>query len=446
MIEDNLKPSILIVDDEISIREAFYLILQDKYNLDSASSGEAAVKKIVDKKADLVFLDIRMPGIDGIETLKKIKAIDEEVEVVMVTAVNDVQKAGEAIKIGAYDYILKPFDVEEILDITKKLAGKKLLKLETKSIRENAKSNVEYPEMSGFSDYIKNLLQKIDDFSQTDACVLLIGEIGTEKDTLALQIHNKSNRKEHPFRQICVSEYSDMDINEKLFGEGKGASLHFLEKDSGLIEEANGGTLLINNIDSASLEFQQTLLDMIKTKEAKRIGSDSVTEINIRFMVSSTKDIKMLVDENKFNKELYDIISACVATIVPLRERKEDISSIIASIIETKKNTAIKIDPLALGLLEQYPWPGNTKEIKNLIKRFALTCKSEMITVQDLPIDFIINSRTISLSELSQSFEKQFISSIIKRYNIDLQKASVVLNIKKSLLLSKIDELNIGVN
>lgn len=438
------RPSILIVDDESSIRDAFYLILQDYYSLDNAASGEAAVKKIVDKKVDLVFLDIRMPGIDGIETLKKIKSIDDTIEVVMVTAVNDVQKAGEAIKIGANDYILKPFDVEEILYLTKKLAGKKQLKQETRSIRDRAKSNIDHPEMSGYSDYIQSLTEKIEQLSIEDGTIMFVGETGTEKDSIALQIHTKSTRRQSPFNQVNLFNWSGFEMIEHLFGEGKGSNLNFLDKESGVIEETLGGTLLINNIDIATKQLQDMLLDVIRNKRMKRLGSTQDIPVDIRFMASSTKDLNMLVEDNKFSKELFELLSGTIINILPLRKRKEDIPSIINSYAESSNSKGtIKFSQDAVNVLAQYKWPGNTKELKNLIRRIILTKDPLVVNAADLPFDILITIedlfsfneiRDLSYEKLSGIFEKEFVSTVIKRTNNDFNKASTIMQVSRHYL------------
>ncbi len=441
--------SILVVDDELSIRESFDLVLQDSYKIFIAASGEAALKRIVDSKIDLVFLDIRMPGIDGIETLKRIKEIDESVEVVMVTAINDVQKAGEAIKLGANNYIVKPFDVEQIQAMAKSLAGKKQLKMQTKNMRDDAKQKASPPELSGYSKSARKARDIISELSQDDSTVVISGENGTEKYCAAAQIHALSPRKLFPFKIFNASELmNEKTVMAKLFGEEKGSFTYALEKGIGLAEEASGGTLFINNIEKTPVAIQKLISSMINSKEICRLGGTIKVPVDTRVILGTSEDKKELIE--------LDMTDMSLLVLEPLRLRMEDVLAISAALIESFNERHGKnireIGPDAKKIMMNYDWPGNTVELKNIIEKAVLCCDSDIIKTKDLPMYVLIKtpgffsldeSKEFASEEMSTRFEKQFIPHILKRADYDLARASQILGMNRHILSSKIDTLGI---
>lgn len=454
----DLKPSILIVDDETSIRESFSLILQDEYNVLTASSGEAGLKKIVDTKIDLVFLDIRMPGMDGMETLRLIKSIDDAIEVVMVTAVNDVQKAAESVHYGANNYIVKPFDVAQIMAIAKALVGKKYLKQETNLMVKDAIKQPALPVMSGHSKVISGLLEQLDAVAKKDSPVILVGENGTEKPSIAVQIHAKSGRKPYPLKQIEIpSGVKESLLYKELFGEGKGSFIYELGKGIGLIEKASGGTVLINGIENIPAAVQEKLVEAIEKKQIKRQGSLENFSVNVRFILSTTKDPGTLAENGVIDQRLLDLAGNSVVNIPPLRTRKEDIPMITAALLEkynSKYDKNIKeISPDSLEVLSNYDWPGNYHELKNLIKRLVSSETAESVKASSLPFDILANSsavsyieegRLVSNEELSSQFEKEFILQVLKKFSFDVKNSSRVLNISPAILSAKIENIQIA--
>ncbi len=449
------RQTILVVDDETSIRDSFSLILQDDYDLLTAASGEAALKKLVDNKVDLIFLDIRMPGIDGIETLKRIKEIDDLVEVVMVTAVNDVQKAGEAVKIGANNYLLKPFDIEHILEITNSLIGKKKLKQETKNVRNNASEDAMCPELTGFSKEVARLRQQIEEASESAAPLLIFGEPGIEKDCLSAFIHSKSPRKTAPFAVMNAHRGLDQQLRQQLFGKGKGSFVDSLSKETGAIEDCDGGTILINNIENIDPETQSSLAAFISERKFNRDGSSDIHS-DVRLIFSSCLQPDELASSRSFSHDLTEKLLASSIRIPPVRERLEDIPAIATAILEAAASASGKkikgISPDALEVMASYDWPGNTAEMKSMIERAAVTTENDTLTLKDLPFSVLMKahvfsslerSKDISLSEMVSFFEKGLISNVIGKTGGDISKASQVLGINKNVLASKLDLLKI---
>ncbi len=448
------KPCILIVDDEESIRESFSLILQDDYDLISVSTGEAALKKAVDHKIDLVFLDIRMPGMDGMETLQRLKKIDPSIEVIMVTAVNDVQKAGESVKIGANNYIVKPFDVSQIISMAKALTRKKQLRTSASSLREDLDGTRHLPELTGQSKVLQSMTDRAMQLSGSEDPVLILGEPGTEKEAVAYMIHSSSRRKDSGFGIIDLTPGMDeKDIYVRLFGSGKGTSVYDLDKSSGLFERFSQGTLLINNIEHASEGLVRALAEAAEKKTARRHGSSQDIPADVRLIFSSSEEI---YSQDSPQKSLLESIIGDSLLIPPLRSRGEDIPEICQELIERHARSAGRkvreISADAMEILRAYPWPGNYDEINNTLKKAVTATASEAITCLDLPFcvllwspafSYIDEASGLSLDSLTSVFEKEFILKILKKCNFEMQTASKILNINRNMLLSKIETLEI---
>lgn len=440
------KHCILIVDDEESIRESFSLILQDEYDLITVSTGEAALKKAVDHKIDLVFLDIRMPGMDGMETLQRLKKIDPSLEVVMVTAVNDVQKAGESVKIGANNYIVKPFDVAQILSMAKVLTRKKNLVRTASKIKKSIGDMPVFPELSGHSKTLQALIDKAVELSKTDLPLLILGEPGTEKETIAFLIHSSGSRKESGFGVLDLPRNSnEKELYKKLFGAGKGSFVYDLDKSAGLVERCAGGTVLINNIENAPKDLIGAISEAIEKKAAKRSGSSQDIAVDVRFIFSSSEDLS--ASDNLFSDSIL---------IPPLRSRREDIQDICSELIGSlSKDLGKKVKELssdAQEILNAYPWPGNFEELRNTLKKAAAASDSEILATKDLPFcvlmwspafSYVDEASSLSLDNLTSTFEKEFLLKILRKSNFEIQTAAKVLNVNKNILTSKIETLEI---
>ena len=360
---------ILVIDDEYSIRESFSLILQGKYEVSFAASGEGGIKAAADNKFELAYLDVRMPGLNGLETLKRLKEIDPGIEVVMVTAVNDVQKASEAIILGARDYIIKPFDVHSILKMTETILNRKYLLLQGKKIQ---KEEFEQSDPLGQSDKISNLVDDVKKNALLHTRALVLGEPGTEKEAFAALFHSNGAAPEHPFNMINLKEGQNAEkARTLLFGKTKGMTTADLQKTTGIIEETKQGTVFINNI-----EHLPPLLDHLKGAPSR--------------IVAGSRRINLA----ETNKEIFEFLSEYVLVIPPLRERVSDIAFLAARFIEKfnlKHNKSIsRLSNKAENIFIKYPWPGNTAELKAVIERAVITCPRGEIDLEDLPYDLLL--------------------------------------------------------
>jgi len=452
------KPSILVVDDELSIRESFSLILEEKYNVLLAASGESALKKIVDEKVDVIYLDIRMPGMDGMEALKRMMKIDKALTIIMVTAVNDVQKATEAVKLGAKDYVVKPFNVDDILNMTENILKKKVLTKEAREIRSTGELLKGF-EIIGKSKVIAHVIKLIEKSAKDDSGVIIYGERGVENELVAASIHRKSKRSSKPFKILDITKNEENILRVALFGSGKGSSSETLQKEKGLLEETNEGMVLLRNIEKLPMSIQKELATAIKKKEILRVGSDIPISIDIRIIGTTTADLKELINLNLFSRELYNTIGETYIDIPPLRERSEDLPEILNYYLEyftqiyNKAVSGFSQD--ALDILSSYPFPGNTEELKSLVKHLILKSKGEYITLKDIPLDIMIKSPIYSQSEESKELsfetiyndlEKSFIERLLMKTNNNVQKTAKILGLNLSAFQAKLGSLGIKVS
>jgi two-component system response regulator AtoC len=430
------RPSILVVDDESSIRESFSMILSGDYNVSLAASGEAALKKAADEKIDIVFLDIRMPGMDGIETLKKLKNMNSLMEVVMVTAVNDVTQASQAMLLGANNYIVKPFDVDQIVNMTKAILKKKTNKEEFKMAGARTKA-LFTEEMAGSSIIINKINRLILDLAESTEPVMIVGDNGTEKETAAELIHSKSQRKACPLKIVDISLNQHPEkLYADLFGSSKGSFAGGLFRKTGLFEEASGGSVMINNIQNASPEVQTNIASIISRGQALRQGGATTSTVDVRIFLSSDRSPKTLFENGSLIKELDIFAPDRIINLPPLSQRMSDVPSII--------NRHKEISQDALQVLLNCPWPGNYAQLNNIIENAAIKISDTPLSLQDLPLDILLNSeRSLSYEALGSRFEKAFIFRVLKRTDFDLNSAAQMLGITKNSLSSKIETLEI---
>ncbi len=431
----DIKPVILVVDDETNIRESFTLILEKEFNVITAASGEAALKRIIDEKVDLVYLDIRMPGMNGMETLKRIKEIDSSIEVIMVTALNDVGGAAAAIKLGAKDYIVKPFDVKDILNRTRSF----VIKAQTKAIKPPMED-----ELIGNSRQIQNIRKVVEQLSQKGSSVLIIGEKGLEAEQIAAIVNGESEKE---LKKLDAS--SDLG-SWVLFGREKGSFTSEFEKEAGMLEEANGGILFIRNIELLPMDVQKKLGQALSKKEFSRDGSSAAIHVDLRVIAETSADPAELIKEGSFDRDLYNAISRTVIELPPLRMRESDIPILINHYVDKfsiKYDRQLKVSPEALEILAGYPWPGNLAELSNVIEAIMLSSKKEVLEPDDLPLDILIKSPAggrpfTTLENIEGKFEKAHILSVYKKAGESKEKASAMLGIGLKTLESKLESIN----
>jgi DNA-binding NtrC family response regulator len=381
---------ILVVDDEDSIRNRCVQLLQRKdYNVRGVNDGEQALFLITKDRFSLVFTDIRMPGLNGIDLLERIKEISPDTEVVMITGYGTVENAVEAIKLGAYDYITKPFDMDKLLKVVEHVETKFSLKKEIDVLRNELKKFSSYYDFIGISDKIQPIFALVQKVSPIDCNVLIQGESGTGKGLLAHAIHFGSPRSEYPFVVVDCAALTESLLESELFGYMKGAFTGAYADKEGYFKIADKGTILLDEISELSTSLQGKLLRMAQDHEIIPVGGTKSFKINTRIIAATNKNLEQLVKEGKFREDLFFRINVVKIDIPPLRERKEDILPLTHFFLDKFKKrfdkNNLSIDQQVLAFFQQYEWPGNVRELENAVQQMVITADQQRVTINDLP-------------------------------------------------------------
>ncbi|MBI5399339.1 sigma-54-dependent Fis family transcriptional regulator [Candidatus Saganbacteria bacterium] len=386
MKEDKL--SVLAVDDEADMRQTYQTVLQKNFNVLTAASGKEALKIVQSQPVALVILDIRMPQMDGITTLKKIKDLDPDLAIIMVSATKDITSAVSAMKLGAFDYVSKPFDVKELLALIDMALEKRRLIRENLYLKDSLKEATSYCDLIGQSEPMKKLFAAIDSIAPTDSTVLVRGESGTGKELVARAIHKKSRRANDPFVAVNCAAIPENLLESELFGYERGAFTGALERKLGKFELADGGTLFLDEIGCMSLPMQAKLLRVLEDRVIERIGGEKGVPVNVRIVSATNIDFDQHIKENKFRHDLYYRLNVIPLNLPPLRERKDDLSLLIDYFLN-KFNTLLNkkisgFSPEALKVMKSYEWPGNIRELQNLVERVVVLSRQPVIAQAEL--------------------------------------------------------------
>ena len=428
-----IKDRILVADDEQSMREFLDIMLEKEgYKVSLASNGEEVVKSIDNDLFDLVLLDIRMPKLDGISALKKIKAIAPETVVIMITAYASADTAIKAMKEGAYDYITKPFKVDEIKLIIKNALEKKNLQKENILLKQVVRDRFHFGNIIGQSSKMVSLYDLLEKVSPTKTNILITGESGTGKELVAKAIHYNSPRKEKPFVTLNCGAIPETLIESELFGHMKGAFTDAIATKKGLFEVADEGTLFLDEISELPLLMQVKLLRVLQDREFKRVGGTEDIRVDVRIISATNKDLEEAVKEKRFREDLFYRLNVIQIRLPSLRERKEDIPLLTNHFLkkyseELNKNIS-KVCPQALQILLNYEYPGNVRELQNIIERAVALESSQELTPNNL------NSY---LSE-SPLLKKGAMDIEIPNEGIDMEK--MVEELERTLLLKALDK------
>lgn len=449
------KHKILVVDDEKNLRESIEMLLRDQYQVFLAGSGREALNILRRKAIDLVLLDIRLPEADGIEVLKQIKRLDPSVEVVMVTAVITVGRAVEAIRLGAHDYITKPFDIAALSELVQKVMEKRALLQENYSLRKLIEEGHQFEKIIGHSPAIREIFKTIEAVAASPTTVLITGESGTGKELVARAIHNRSPRKDKFFVAVNCAAIPEHLLESELFGHEKGAFTGALERQLGKFEIASDGTLFLDEIGALPLPMQAKLLRAVQQKEIERVGGRQPIAVDVRILAATNSDLALAVKEKRFREDLFYRLHVVPITLPPLRERIEDIPLLADHFIRKYNSEFGKkikgINHAALELLKKYDWPGNVRELENLIERLVVLTKGEFIETEHLPAeikgkDEPKTTRSVNLKEALIRFESSFISQAIAKAGGRKGEAAKILGIHRNTLRNRQKKLKIEGN
>lgn len=444
-----MKPyKILIVDDELSVRASLNeWFLEDGFKVETAESAEDALHKMHAGPFDLILLDIKMPGMDGITLQKKIKEIDPKVVIIIMTAYASVETAVEALKLGAFDYVTKPFDPDDLSRLIRNALKQKELTDENVQLKEKITELAGVTEMVGQSEGMQRVLELVDTVAETDSTVLIRGESGTGKELIARAIHSRSKRRYFPIVAVNCGAIPETLLESELFGHEKGAFTGAQYRRKGKIELANGGTLFLDEIGDISAKMQVDLLRVIESKRFSRIGGGEEIQVDFRLICATNKNLEKLVEEGVFREDLYYRINVFTIFIPPLRERKSDILPLAEYFIQKYARTmgkpVKKISSAAQEILLAYPWPGNVRELENAIERAMVVGKHSEIMREDLPLHLNgQENKNLDLLKL-EDLEKQHIEKILTDTKGNISRAANLLGIDRVTLYNKIKKYGI---
>jgi DNA-binding NtrC family response regulator len=442
-----LRPVILVVDDELGLREAFHLILDDDYEVLDAPDGAAALDVVRSSQVDLVLLDIRLPGMDGIEVLERIKAIDEGVEVVLVTAVRTVRTAVAAMKLGAFDYLTKPFEEDELLSLVRRALDRRSLQREVVYLRSELERRHD-AEIVGQHADMQRLYRVVTQVARTTTTVLITGESGTGKELIARSIHRQGPRRDKPFVAVNPAAIAETLIESELFGHEKGAFTGAFQRKLGKFELAQGGTLFLDEIATLKPELQAKLLRVLQEREIERVGGAQAIKIDVRIISATNADVPAAVAAGTFREDLYYRLNVVHLTVPPLRDRTDDIPLLVAHFIRRYNHEFGKRiqgpTPEALEALCAYRWPGNVRELQNVVERSIVLVDGPLIGVDDLPLELSLGAsgttraEAMRLNEASDRFERQIVLRTLDRVDGNVSEAARVLGLHRNSLKAKL--------
>jgi DNA-binding NtrC family response regulator len=438
-----IKIRILLADDEKNLRTVLNKELSDEgYEVRETDNGSDAAKLLEKDEYDVLLLDLNMPGMDGMEVLKKIKTLELPAEVIILTGHGTVSTAVQAMKLGAYDYLTKPFKTEELKAIVEKAYEKKKILSENLLLRTQIKRQSETQGIVTESPLMLEILKTVKKVAVSDFPIVVYGESGVGKELVARAIHDASPRADGPFIPLNCGAIPETMLESELFGHEKGAFTGAHEKKLGLLEIANNGTLFLDEIGELPPALQVKLLRVIETSRFFRVGGVKEVRVDVKFVSASNKDLRAEVDKGTFRADLYYRISALTLHIPPLRERKEDIPVLVEHFM--KKNPAFKqkrFSADALRILSRYAWPGNVRELQNVVHRTLLLTHEDVIVECDLPSDLVACRGAVgkSLAEM----EKEHILAVLRETGGHRGKAAEILGIDPKTLYRKLSDYGV---
>jgi DNA-binding NtrC family response regulator len=451
------EPRLLIVDDEKIVRESLtHWFEEEGYIIESAENGNEALKIFEQDKFDLALVDMKMPGMTGLELLKKIKEIDADCFVILITAFASVPTAIQALKDGAYDYVTKPVDPDELEHLVKNALESRALKSENRQLKKRIDNFIIPENLIGESPQMNKIFEMIKTVSETDSTVMIRGESGTGKELIAKAIHQNSKRKYFPIITVNCGALPESLLESELFGHEKGAftGAHFKRK--GKFELANGGSIFLDEIGTVSPKTQVELLRVIETKKFYRVGGNEVVESDFRIITATNESLEQLIEEGKFRKDLYYRLNVLTITIPPLRERTSDIPILVNHFVKKYSelmNKDIKgITEEANNFLMKYEWPGNVRELENTIERAIVIGKGDIIEIDDLNMSKENNEMKLNGTTAEENgnslndMEKRYIIKVLNDNNWNISKSAEILEIERVTLYNKINKYDLRKN
>ncbi len=447
-----MPAKILIADDEKPIRDSLKMVLEEEgYLTDTAADGEEALKKIESENFDIIITDIKMPKFDGMQVLETASKTAPETFFIIMTAYASVKTAIDALRLGAYDYLIKPVEFDDVIIRIKRLLDYKKLAIENKTLRQRISSDTGFTNLIGKSDSMKKVFDIISQVAPTNSNILIMGKSGTGKELVARAIHSNSKRKDKIFLPINCGAISENLIESELFGHKKGSFTGAADDKQGLFKAADGGTLLLDEIGDLPLNMQVKLLRAIEDREFFPVGGTKPVSTDVRIIAATNQNLFDKTKTGEFREDLYYRLNVVEIKLPTLNERKEDIPLLINHFIEKYCNEMgkkiIGIDNDTLKVLMSHDWRGGVRELENIIERAIIFCNKDLLTTDDLS-DYVKGGTVAlgypdSLKDALRNFEREHILKTIKKYDYNKEEAAKALDIGLSSLYRKMDELNI---
>ncbi|MFQ5834980.1 MAG: sigma-54-dependent transcriptional regulator [bacterium] len=447
------KGKILVVDDEVKMRRVLQMILQKEgYEIVTTRDGREALQKVEEESFDLVLTDMKMPGLSGLDLLKRIRESDEEIPVIMITAYGTVETAVKAMKEGAHDYLLKPFEKDEMKIIVANALKMKTLVRENRYLRGELEEKYKLDNVIGKSSQMQEIYKILREVANTKATVLIQGETGTGKTLVARALHFNSSRKEKPFIHVNCAALPEGLLESELFGHVKGAFTDAVANKLGKFELANAGTIFLDEIVELSPTLQVKLLRVLQEKEFEQVGGIKTIKIDVRVIAATNRDVKKVLEDGSLREDLYYRLNVVSINIPPLREHKEDIPLLVEYFLQKFNRESGKnikgVSPRAMDMLMSYNWPGNVREVENVIERAVILSSKDILLPQSLPLhlkeeldrmEIHIPPEGIALEKV----EKSLIMEALKMARGNQSRAAKLLDISRNTLRYRIRKFGI---
>ncbi len=451
---DMKRPVVLLVDDDPQVLETLKFILGDSYEPVTAKSGIEAVSTVRNQPVDIVLMDLQLPGMGGLEALKLIKEYDSAIGVLVLSASDSAEQAVLALRLGAYDYLTKPFDADKLLATLERLTEGLQLKSEVAFLREELLEKQGYGEIISRSPRMKRVFELIKAVSNTSSNVLITGESGTGKELVARAVQSMGLRNNKPFVAVNCGAVPSELMESELFGHEKGSFTGAHQRKIGKFEYADTGTVFLDEVSTLPMHLQIKLLRVLQEKSFERVGSNTSIKVDIRVIAATNVDLAEEVGRGRFREDLFYRLKVVPIELPPLRERKEDITLLLKHFLEKHGRTCNKrvsgITDEALSILNEYRWPGNIRELENLMERLVVLAEDgQVITADDLPSGIIPEAaegtalEARDLREAVQLFERRYIIGVLNRTGWNRVETARRLNIHRNTLLLKMKELGI---
>jgi DNA-binding NtrC family response regulator len=444
------KASVLVVDDEEIVRDSLASWLEeDGYRVDTAPDGPAALAKLAERAYAILLVDLKMPGMDGLEVLDKARAMQPDASVIIMTAYATVDTAVQAMKQGAYDYLVKPFEPEELSLMVGKLTNAQTLERENLLLRKALKRQFEFKDMVSKSPKMEAVFELARTAAKSNSTVLILGESGTGKEVLARAIHAESPRKDGPFVGVSCAALTESLLESELFGHEKGAFTGATGSARGKFEIAAGGTLFLDEIGDISPKLQLDLLRVLDAREFRRVGGTQLIKTDVRIIAATNRDPKKLVETGTFRDDLFYRLNVIPVTLPPLRERKEDIPLLVDHFLNYFRAEMRKpleaLSKEAMELLMAHDWPGNVRELRNVLERAAVLARGPILTPLELDLAPLASPGGVAANgaDSLREVERRHIVTSLKQHGWNITRSAKALGIDRVTLYNKIKRYQI---